>query len=134
VLVDPRIQADGITQSDLADQLTLSLQVRDALSQARAAAVQITEAKEDFAEGRDAEAIKTKLSEIEQKLVTASGHRYPQPMLIDQIEYLYENLDRADQKPGADSYKRFENLEAALSSHIRELEQLLATTTDEDGN
>ncbi len=134
VLVDPRIQADGITQGDLADQLTLSLQARDALSQARVAAVQITKAKEDFAEGRDVETIKTKLAEIEEKLVTASGHRYPQPMLIDQLEYLYDNLDRADQKPGADAYQRFENLEAALSGHIRELERLLATTTDGGGN
>jgi len=42
-------------------------------------------------------------------LVTAKGP-YPQPMLIDQTQYLGSMINRADQRPGNDAYIRFEEL------------------------
>ncbi|MFW6140896.1 MAG: hypothetical protein ACOC5S_06040, partial [Acidobacteriota bacterium] len=58
-----------------------------------------------------AQRLKEKLLEIKKKLVTREGIRYPQPMLIDQIQYLYSILNRADQKPGKDAYERHEELQ-----------------------
>jgi hypothetical protein len=41
VRVDPRVAADGVTQSDLEEQLALSLRVRDLAGEARADAIRI---------------------------------------------------------------------------------------------
>ncbi|MCH8286577.1 hypothetical protein IIB79_08640, partial [candidate division KSB1 bacterium] len=41
VLADPRVTEDGITQNDLVGQLSLSLKVRDLMSNARQAVEQI---------------------------------------------------------------------------------------------
>jgi hypothetical protein len=48
---------------------------------------------------------------LEQQLVTAQG-TYRQPMLIDQIGYLYGVVRRADQLPGRDVFERLEELRA----------------------
>ena len=35
---------------------------------------------------------------------------YPTPMLVDQISYLYNMTNDADQVPGHDTYERYEEL------------------------
>ena len=134
LLIDPRVAADGITAADLADQLALGLQVRDALSEARKAAAQIAKAREELAEDTDeatrARTIDQRLAAIEAHLVTAEG-RYQTPMLIAQLSYLYNMIDSADQKPGDDAYQRFADLEAALAGYIAELERIIETDLTE---
>ena len=129
VLLDPRVAADGVTRADVVEQVTLSLEVRDALSQARMAAADITRAREKLAQETDeaaqARTVDEALAAIEAKLVTAEGHSYPTPMLIAQLDYLYSALNRADQKPGRDAHERFAELESALAEHIAELERIL---------
>ena len=49
------------------------------------------------------------LNEIIKDLVTEEGP-YMQPMLIDQLKYLYNMVSRADQVLGKDAYNRFEEL------------------------
>jgi hypothetical protein len=51
-------------------------------------------------------------------------------MLIDQLEYLYQNLNRADQRPGKDAYARYQELNGALQGHLKSLEQVLPARTD----
>ena len=52
-------------------------------------------------------------------------------MLVDQLQYLYGNLTRADQEPGGDAVRRYDQLNTALQEHIRTLERLLrAAVTD----
>ncbi len=127
--MDPRVTADGVTYADLEEKVTLSLQVRDALSQARMAAVQIADAREKLAEQTDetarARTVDDALAAIEEKLVTADLRSYPTPMLIAQLSYLYSALNRADQEPGRDAHERFAELESVLAEHIAELEQIL---------
>jgi hypothetical protein len=41
---------------------------------------------------------------------------YPQPMLTDQIAYLYNMISRADQAPGKEAEDRFEELSAKFTS------------------
>ena len=129
VKMDPRVVDDGVTPAMLVQQRDLSLEVRDALSQARMAVARIGEARQRL--GRDARAgeIRTQLREIEAALVTAEG-RYMPPMLVDQLSYLYRMLDRADQAPGRDAYVRFDELEELLHTYITRLERVLRSTAD----
>jgi hypothetical protein len=119
VKLDPRVVAEGTTAAVVAEQTRLALKVRDDLSRARRAAERLEEAEKE-AGGGTAEA----LAEIRQRLVTAPI-RYSQPMLIDQLEYLYSNLIRADQPPGRDAYERQEELSTALRSELRALDRAL---------
>jgi len=64
-----------------------------------------------------------KLREIRRQLVP-DPVRYSQPQLLDQLKYLYQNLDRADQVPGRDAYERFGKLSTMLRDLIRELERI----------
>ncbi len=129
LMMDPRITADGVTYADLQEQVTLSLQVGNALSQARMAAAHISAAREKLAEQTDeaarARTVDEALAAIEEKIVTADLRSYPTPMLLDQLRYLYSNRDRADQKPGRDAHERFAELDGLLQGYIRDLERIL---------
>jgi hypothetical protein len=57
--------------------------------------------------------------------VTRDDIRYPQPMLIDQIEYLYSMLNRADQKPGKDAYERHQELQSQLNQYLSQIKPLI---------
>jgi photosystem II stability/assembly factor-like uncharacterized protein len=132
VRIDPRIVEDGITRLDLVAQASLSLKIRDALSLARVTAEHLREAREKLEKiiekgdnnVRRAQSADDKLATLQVKLVTAEG-RYQQPMLIDQLSYLYRMLDRADQKPGRDAYRRLDELNGVLSEVISELKLIL---------
>jgi hypothetical protein len=46
--------------------------------------------------------------------------RYPQPMLLAQIQYLYGMLNGGDQKPGRDAWQRYEELHRELDAWVGE--------------
>ena len=123
--MDPRVIEEGITPADVTAQVDLSLQVRDALSTARLAAAHLEKAIEEQTENVD-----PRLTELLRELLTAPI-RYSQPMLVDQLQYLYGNLDSADQRPGRDARERYAELKAALEIHIQSLERLLGTRLQE---
>ena len=50
-------------------------------------------------------------------MVTASG-TYMQPMLLDQVNYLFSMISRTDQRPGRDAWIRYEELKT-LTEGIR---------------
>ncbi len=125
VELDPRVQREGISSQDLLAQARLALQVRDALSRARQLAARIEEVlkegeQAEQEEGGGArvldEARKSALESLQAELVTAPV-RYSQPMLIDQLDYLYDNLISADQRPGADADRRYR----VLSDQLEEI-------------
>ena len=116
VLIDPRVAADGVTDADLLMQETLSLRIRDALSDARRTAHDIEEM------GSDGDV----LEGLHAALVTDPEVFYAPKMLIDQLQYLYGMTTSADQRPGADALQRIETLEIELSvitARLRELRQ-----------
>lgn len=121
VLIDPRIAEDGVTQSDLVAQVSLSFKVQDVLNSARATSERIREARSS---GRLTQSQNEKLDALQAQFVTAGG-RYPQPMLINQISYLSSMIGRTDQKLGRDAYQRYDELNTSLSKIISELEQIL---------
>jgi photosystem II stability/assembly factor-like uncharacterized protein len=133
VRMDPRVAADGVTPRDLTQQLALSLEIRDALGAARQIAARIDSAcsaLEGAAAGpagarRSQAALRDRLTALRADLVTAEG-RYQQPMLIDQLRYLYDMLQQADQPPGRDTRGRAFTLQRELDGIRRRLETALA--------
>jgi hypothetical protein len=100
-----------VTQDDLLRQLDLSLDVQRLLEAAWTTLAEISRRLEEAADGSDAAA---GLSTVRSELVTAQGMAYPQPMLLDQIRYLYGMLTGADQAPGNEAYARYAELAAWL--------------------
>lgn len=138
VLPDPRVVADGVTNEVMAEQFALAVEVRDVLSEARRTTDRLSNARRDLeaaqASGRQEQiqAVLQELQEIERALLQERGVTYPQPMIVEQLEYLYSMLNRADQKPGRDAYIRLEQLEAQLEEQIQRLERVLARTVSQD--
>ena len=108
VLVDPRVAADGVTLADMQAQFDLGMEILAAIEDADATIERLENAQERAAEGSD---VAKELEEIERALLTDETiSSYPQPMLRDQMNYLYRNSQAADQEPGADMYERLEVL------------------------
>jgi len=129
VLIDPRVAEDGVTVTDLQEQFMLSLQILAAMGDASSTIERLEEAMRIAAEGGD---IRGQLEEIQEALVTdRTISSYPQPMLADQLQYLYSMLQSADQKPGRDAYERLDVLKVELETHKSRLERLLRTIADE---
>jgi hypothetical protein len=128
VLMDPRVAADGVTVADLQEQFELGIQIRTAIEDADATIERLKGAQERVAEGTDVE---RELKEIERALLTDDSiSSYPEPMLRDQMNYLYGNTQRADQKPAADMYERLDVLVSELEQHKERLQRLIRMVTD----
>ena len=114
LLLDPRVAKEGwVTGEQVREQVALALRARDALSEANAAAARLDAA---LGSGGGPEELRT----IHEELVTPPV-RYSQPMLVDQLRYLYSNLDSADQPPGADARQRYAELRAQLDGLLARL-------------
>lgn len=124
VLIDPRLEKDGVTQVALDEQLQHSFRVRDAVSDARQTLQRVRDAKKALAEGSDQ---RRRLDALEAELATASGGgiRYPQPMLVAQLEYLYHMITTADQKLGRDAFERYDELRRLLDGIKQQLSALV---------
>ena len=118
---DPRIVTEGVTARDVEAQLALSLAARDALSRARKAAARVETLLEDEQGGEE----HTKRLEKIKGALATEPIRYSRPMLVDQLAYVYYNLDTADQAPGRDAEERLEELTAALDEQLEALEDVL---------
>ena len=128
VLMDPRVEADGVTIADLQAQFDLGIEIRTAIEDADATIERLESAMERAAEGSD---VANQLKEIESALVTdRTITSYPQPMLRDQLNYLYGNTQRADQEPAEDMYERLEVLVTELEQHKERLQRLSRMVSD----
>jgi photosystem II stability/assembly factor-like uncharacterized protein len=122
-LLDPRVAREGrVSEADVTAQVELALRARDALSNGRLASDRLKKALETASA-----ADRSTLEEIQRALVAAPV-RYSRPMIVDQIEYLYENLDTADQRPGRDAYQRYEELLAQLREQTEKLDRVVGAT------
>jgi photosystem II stability/assembly factor-like uncharacterized protein len=118
VKMDPRVLKEGITAEDISAQVELALKVRDAVNRACRAGAQVRKALDEK------NAKEKALLDIKKKLISDPG-RYTQPMIINQLEYLYSGLTRADQMPGQDAYQRYEVLNKALNEQLERLARIL---------
>ena len=133
VLVDPGVLRDGITVADLVDQQTFLLRVRDAIADAARLRQQTQQAmqKADIQPARspgpgqsinDVE-YSHPLQRIWARLVTAPG-TYEQGMLIDQLANIARAEGGADQKIGAESRRRLDDLLAEMKAIEAELKKV----------
>jgi hypothetical protein len=131
VVMDPRVLAEGITADVVGRQAAFALEVRDTLSNARLAAHKLSEARTELegAETEQARALDEALEIIERELID-EPYRYAPIMLLGQLQYLYGNLDRADQEPSTEAMARHEQLAEVLDGLITELERVLSTMRD----
>ncbi len=116
VVMDPRDAAIGVTVADLEAQESLALRVRDLQSRANELLWRVRQARTD-ATGEE----RTRLDAAERQLTEREDISYPQPMLIQQISYLYEMVAGSPQRPGEDGYRRYETLRAELNAMAESL-------------
>ena len=102
---DPRVLYSDVSDEDLLEQERFALQVVELHSLAKKKAHRL---KEKLKEEEDEE-VRNALKEACDFLVQAKG-RYTQPKFIAQVNYLYGQVNRADQRPGMDVYKRYNQL------------------------
>ncbi len=129
--MDPNVKKAGLTYQDLAEQYQLNMRIRDLRSNANKMLYQIQQQKQQIEKQQKAKqeislADREKLDQLidlEKELETQEG-RYMRPMLIDQLRYLANMLDRADQKPGKDAYDRFNELEGWYKALAMQLDAI----------
>ena len=124
LVVDPRVLAQGTTLDDIDEQVAFELVVVDLLSDVRQFEKQVVEEHEDL-EGRsdtlspDEASRLLVVADVLDQVKTAEII-YPQPMLTDQVSYLYNMVRNADQAPGIEATDRYAELAAkfaALKEH-----------------
>jgi uncharacterized protein YcbK (DUF882 family) len=118
LIVDPRVLQQGTSLADISAQVGLSLQIVDLLSEARKLEKQLTNEQEEL-EGKGderSESEQQRLDQVESVLedLKTADIVYPQPMLTDQISYLFNMINTADQAPGKEAEDRFEVLALQL--------------------
>lgn len=104
--MEPKVAAAGVTVEQLKEQERVSLEVVYLLSRVRRMAQEVKDKQK--AEGADLEALK----ELEKRLLTEQSNSYQQPKLVDQVRYLYNLVNQADQVLGKDIYDRLDELKA----------------------
>jgi photosystem II stability/assembly factor-like uncharacterized protein len=118
LIVDPRVLEQGTTLADISAQVDLSLQIVELLSEARKLEKQLTDEQQDLEDKGDAlfDAEQQRLDQINAVLedLKTADMVYPQPMLTDQISYLFNMINTADQAPGKEAEDRFEVLTTQL--------------------
>jgi photosystem II stability/assembly factor-like uncharacterized protein len=129
LLPDPRVMAAGVILDDLKKQEALSLQIVALLSDAKKLANEVEKEQKKLKSKKEAltDAEKQRqqaLEVLDKKLNTAKKQRYPQPMLLSQIGYLYGIISRAGQLPGRDVYERYEE----LTKEVEELKAVFGLT------
>lgn len=114
--MDPRVVAAGTTASDIDEQFALEMKVHALLADARKLEHMLTKEQEDLDEKGETDSLSdTESKRLEQVRAVLNDLKtadliYPQPMLADQIGYLYNMISNADQLPGKDAVDRYEEL------------------------
>ena len=121
VLMDPRVEADGVTIEDLRAQFDFNLRVAELSAAAADLAARVEDAIGSGAYGGRA---LEELTEV-RGLMEDAGGSYPQPMLLNQIRYLRGMTSRADQRPGNFAYIRFDELSEQLAGLQARVDRVL---------
>ncbi|MEO1261138.1 MAG: hypothetical protein AAFZ15_20215 [Bacteroidota bacterium] len=107
LLIDPRVEKSGVLEKEIQQQEAISLEIVNLLSDARKLLENVERKIKESKGAENAEL--EKLKTLKHQL-TAAKVTYPQPMLVEQISYLYGIVNRADQVPGKNVYSRLEEL------------------------
>jgi photosystem II stability/assembly factor-like uncharacterized protein len=141
--LDPRLKAQGITEADLHEQYKLSVQVRDAVSAANNAVVQIRSIRQQVEdriakvpERRRAEIkaladqMMKPLTAVEEEVYQVRNRSSQDPLnypikLNNKIAALAGVIESAESKPTDQSYEVFKELNAALDKLLAQRDDVL---------
>ncbi len=134
VLPDPRIIEGGMTYSDYEAQFDLCIKVVELYKNVSELITDINtmlepregKIEEKARTARRARIMREELGKIKDELVSRDDIRYPQPMLADQVMYLYSMINRSDQKPGQDAYERYDQLLSIFESLRYQYDRIMA--------
>ncbi|MDT0607595.1 VPS10 domain-containing protein [Croceitalea rosinachiae] len=117
ILMDPKVESQGLSHQNLEVQQRMQRQVLDLLSEARQFEASLEKEikglkKQTTKENTD---IQSKKESILASLKNAEG-AYPQQMLLSQIAYLQYAVGSADQVPGKDAQLRLAELQKQLKA------------------
>jgi len=113
IVIDPRVKDDGISKSDIENQIIKQNQIQDLLSEARQLQDKL-EKEVNSLKGKKSTRL-AKINTLLKQLKNDSG-AYPQQMFISQVSYLLYMISGADQKPGQDAENRFIELSAQFNT------------------
>ncbi|MEZ5289083.1 MAG: hypothetical protein R2712_30625 [Vicinamibacterales bacterium] len=130
---DPRLAADGVSDGDLAEQVKLQLDIRDAMSDAR-------KLQQGIEQAMKAQGVKPVAAALPGESVTSKTYDHPlqklwaqvadtpgiytQGMLVTQLNNIQRMIGQADQKVGKDAYDRFGDLQQELARLQAEFKKL----------
>ena len=135
--VDPRLLADGITEAYLQEQFKLSLQVRDQVTAANMAVVQIRGIRDQINQRLEkvsprrkaeiqklADGVLTPLASVEQEVYQVRNQSSQDPLnypikLNNKIAALMGVIESADNRPTQQTYEVFEELSKALDAELQ---------------
>jgi hypothetical protein len=113
VLVDPRVEAAGVTQADLEAQLAHNLEVRDLVSSFSGGLARV-----DTLLARAEGDAKASYAALRAEVVTDDSDSYPPRLLDSQLSYLASMTTVADQAPGRDAVERLGQLRAQVEAWL----------------
>ncbi len=118
VLIDPKLEEENVSLSDMKEQLALQQKVMDLLSDARKLQDDAEEKIKKLEKDKTGETQLEELKKLLQQLKNEEG-AYPQQMMVAQISYLNNILGGSDKKPGEEEKERYQE----LYSQFNELKQ-----------
>jgi photosystem II stability/assembly factor-like uncharacterized protein len=120
LLADPRALEQGTTLADIDEQVAFSLVLVDMLSDVREFEKKVSDEHADLESRSDdltpSEASRLLIVTNVLDQVKTADLVYPQPMLADQVTYLYEMVNNADQAPGLEAAARYTELAATFAA------------------
>ena len=142
--IDPRLVAEGIREADLLEQFKLSLRVRDKVSEANQAVIDIRNVRQQINErlqkvsGRRkneiqklADAVLVPLTAVEEEAYQVRNRSGQDPLnypikLNNKIAALAGVIESADNKPTNQSVEVFNELSAQLDAELAKMKETLA--------
>jgi len=142
--LDPRLAKEGITEADLHEQFKLSSQVRDKVSEANLAVIQIRSIREQIAERLAkvperrrkeiqaiADGLMKPLTAVEEEVYQVRNRSSQDPLnypikLNNKIAALSGVIEAADSKPTDQTYTVFDELSGALDAQLKQKDATLA--------
>jgi hypothetical protein len=143
--VDPRLLADGITEAYLQEQFKLSAQVRDKVTAANMAVIQIRGIRDQINQRLEkvgprrkaeiqklADSVLNSLASVEQEVYQVRNQSGQDPLnypikLNNKIAALMGVIESADHRPTQQTYEVFEELSKALDAELQKKDATLKT-------
>lgn len=145
VAIDPRLKDDGITEADLLEQFKLSMRVRDKVSEANQAVIDIRNIREQVNQRLQkvsarkkieiqklADGLMQPLTAVEEEAYQVKNRSGQDPLnypikLNNKIAALVGVIESADARPTDQSVEVFNELSAQLDAQIEKMKQTLKT-------